>query len=184
MYVCLSADVKKNYIVLTLYFLLFKALYSTWMKSVTHNRHILMKWASSFAIECQRKIVHNNSLFTYNIYLFQTLYLISEQQTFKINFSKYVSLHADFCTIIFHKNYNCNCSKLLMKYLLPSGNILKILMLCEHRYLHRILIESLTLLSLYIQIFSSVYLKFGFCDFQKYKLCANNMSLHLNVQLF
>lgn len=42
-----------------------------------------------------------------------------------------------------------------MKYLLPSGNILKSLMLHEHRYLHRIII-SLTLLSLYIRIFNNV----------------------------
>lgn len=40
----------------------------------------------------------------------------------------------------------------LMKYLLPRGNILKSLMLHEQRYLHIILIASLTLLSLYIHL--------------------------------
>lgn len=43
-----------------------------------------------------------------------------------------------------------------MKYLLPSGNILKSLMLHEHRYLHRIIIRSLTLLSLFTRIFNNV----------------------------
>lgn len=53
-----------------------------------------------------------------------------------------------FVQLFFIKTITAIVLNSLMKYLLPSGNILKSLMLHEHRNLRRILIGILTLLLL------------------------------------
>lgn len=88
------------------------------MKPLTHYRHTLTKWVPAFASSVGTKLLRINHNSFHSIPI---LNFLPEFRIAKINFNKYVSLHADSCTIIFHKTYNHNCSKLTNEIPTPKG---------------------------------------------------------------
>lgn len=125
------------------------------MKSLAHYRYMLTKWAPYFAIKCQYKtysklIITHSSLTVYtHSELFTCFQNSRHSRLISVNMFHYLLICVQLFLI---KTTTAIVLNSLMKYLLPRGNILKSLMLHEQRYLHIILIASLTLLSLYIHL--------------------------------